>query len=651
MVRAEGERMRYGFTTGSCAAAAARAAASMLLSGREITEITVRTPAGISYRARIEEIKREEGRVSCAVRKDGGDDPDVTDGALIVATASFLAGNGASAQGLGKGAPSRGLAEATSARDPAGGVPKRGTEEHLSRQGLEGVVPAPGSEEHLSRQGLEEVASMPGSEESSSRQGLGETISELEPAGCAPKRESVDGALVPEPAEGALLQGSVEDVSAQELGGDTPSREPGEATSARDLEGDAPMRDPAEAASVRDSEGGAPKRESGEDAPLPEPAEGAPLQGLGEAAGAPKQDPAEAVSVRDSEGGAPKRESGEDAPLPEPAEGAPLQGQVEVAGALKQDPEEAASVRDPAGGALMRESEEAASAQSGPWVRVDGGIGVGRVTKPGLDQPVGSAAINRVPRAMIEKEALEACRHFGFRGGLSIEISVPDGARIAERTFNPRLGITGGISILGTSGLVEPMSRRAVIETIRLELGQHRAQGEEGIAVAPGNYGIRFMREAYGYDLGKSVKCGNFIGETVDMAADLGFRRMLLTGHVGKLVKVAGGIMNTHSREGDCRMELLASFAILEGAGERAAREILGCAVTEEALRVLEKHGKLQAVMGRVRDRACYYLARRCGGRMRIDCILYSNEFGELAKTKEAGEWFTLSGQDAGRRT
>ena len=184
-------------------------------------------------------------------------------------------------------------------------------------------------------------------------------------------------------------------------------------------------------------------------------------------------------------------------------------------------------------------------------IRIDGGEGVGRVTKPGLDQPVGNAAINHVPREMLD-----------YTGGLEIEISVPTGAKLAAGTFNPRLGIVGGISILGTSGIVEPMSNQAILDTIKVELNQRRAQGFDYVAVAPGNYGLDFMQTRYGYNLDRSVKCSNFIGQTIDMAADMGFQKLLLTGHIGKLIKVAGGIMNTHSREADCRMEILAALAV-----------------------------------------------------------------------------------------
>lgn len=284
-------------------------------------------------------------------------------------------------------------------------------------------------------------------------------------------------------------------------------------------------------------------------------------------------------------------------------------------------------------------------------IHIDGGIGVGRVTKPGLDQPVGNAAINHVPREMIAKEVLEVCDLMDYKGNLQVIISVPEGEAIAKQTFNPRLGIVGGISILGTSGIVEPMSNQALLDTIRVELNQRRAEGFDYIAVAPGNYGLDFMKKAYGYDLDKSVKCSNFIGVTIDMAVECGFTRMLLTGHIGKLIKVAGGIMNTHSKEADCRMELLSAFAIHEGAGADVAAKILDCVATEEAVRLLREAGKQQEVMDYAMERIMFYLNKRAGGRMQIDCIMYDNTYGELAKSKEADRWFTLLERDAEPQT
>ncbi len=280
-------------------------------------------------------------------------------------------------------------------------------------------------------------------------------------------------------------------------------------------------------------------------------------------------------------------------------------------------------------------------------LHIDGGEGVGRVTRPGLDQPVGNAAINHVPRAMIAKEVSEVCALLDYRGGLDIVISVPGGEALAARTFNPRLGIVGGISILGTSGIVEPMSSQALLDTIRVELNQRRAEGYDSVAVTPGNYGRDYMKRRYGYDLDRSVKCSNFIGQTIDMAAELGFQRILLTGHIGKLIKVAGGIMNTHSREADARMELLAAFALRCQVPAECARRILDCLNTEEALALLQESGKLQEVMDYAMERICFYLDKRAGQRLEIACVMYSSEFGELARSREAEKWFILLEQEA----
>lgn len=285
-----------------------------------------------------------------------------------------------------------------------------------------------------------------------------------------------------------------------------------------------------------------------------------------------------------------------------------------------------------------------------PQISIDGGIGVGRVTKPGLDQPVGNAAINHVPREMITKEVLEICYLTDFKGHLQVKIFVPKGEALAEHTFNPRLGIVGGISILGTSGIVEPMSDQAILDTIRVELRQRKAQGFSYVAVSPGNYGLDFMKQTYGYDLDKSVKCSNFIGDTIDMAVELGFEKMLLTGHIGKLIKVAGGIMNTHSKEADCRMELLTAFAVKCGVDSKIAMQILECVTTEEAVRILGETTKQQEVMDYAMERLIYYLNKRAKGKMKIDCIMYANEFGELAKNKEAAEWFSLLEQEQGQQ-
>ena len=200
-----------------------------------------------------------------------------------------------------------------------------------------------------------------------------------------------------------------------------------------------------------------------------------------------------------------------------------------------------------------------------PPVRIDGGEGVGRVTKPGLACKVGEAAINPVPRKMIQQEVRKVMKAFDCRGGLDVIISIPDGKRLAEKTFNPKLGIVGGISVLGTTGIVEPMSEQALIDTIKVEINVAKATGVSYLVLTPGNYGETFLKESGYMDALTYVKCSNFIGEALDAVREKEFAGVLLVGHIGKLIKVAAGMMNTHSRYGDRRMETLSAAA--ESAG------------------------------------------------------------------------------------
>lgn len=269
-------------------------------------------------------------------------------------------------------------------------------------------------------------------------------------------------------------------------------------------------------------------------------------------------------------------------------------------------------------------------------ISIDGGKGVGRVSLPGLNQPIGEAAINSVPRQMIENEVRNICEFLDYKGELKVIIEVPDGEKLAKSTFNSRLGIEGGISILGTSGIVEPMSNQAILDTIKVELSQRKALGDSKIVISPGNYGQEYMKRSYGYDLNKSVKCSNFIGDTIDIVKELGFKDMLLVGHIGKLVKLSGGIMNTHSKIADLRMELLAKAAKANGAKEEQLKEVKNCISTEEAARVLEKYGLLQKSMIFVMENAMLYLKERAGKDLHIECMMYSNDLGALAESEGA---------------
>lgn len=271
-------------------------------------------------------------------------------------------------------------------------------------------------------------------------------------------------------------------------------------------------------------------------------------------------------------------------------------------------------------------------------ITLDGGIGVGRVTKAGLSQKIGEAAINPVPKSMILRAATEIAEKYDYEGGLKIIISVPEGVEIGKKTFNPRLGIVGGISILGTSGIVEPMSEAALVQSIRVEMKQHFSQGEEYLLVTPGNYGADYLREHMDLPYEKNIKCSNYVGETIDMAIDMGVKGILFIAHIGKFVKVAAGIMNTHSHSADARMEVLASNAIRAGAPLECAKEILNAFTTDEALDILNRYQMTQGTMKEVLDRIQFYLNHRSYEQILLGAVVFSNTCGYLGQTADAAK-------------
>ena len=274
-------------------------------------------------------------------------------------------------------------------------------------------------------------------------------------------------------------------------------------------------------------------------------------------------------------------------------------------------------------------------------IRIDGSRGVGRVTKPGLDQPVGAAAINHVPRQMIaealRREAEAAC----YTGGFAVTISIQNGEEVARRTFNPHIGVEGGLSVLGTSGIVEPMSQQAILDTIQLEMNQAvlRAGTPKRLILAPGNYGLDYLHDTYpAFAAIPVVKTSNFIGDTLDMAASAGFEQVLLVGHVGKLVKVAGGIMNTHSHTADCRTELFCAHAALCGAGRELCAALYAAATTDACLELLDAAGLRAPVLESLLDAIQLHLDRRAGEAFRVGAVLFSNQHGPLGATQTAKE-------------
>ena len=265
-------------------------------------------------------------------------------------------------------------------------------------------------------------------------------------------------------------------------------------------------------------------------------------------------------------------------------------------------------------------------------VLIDGGVGVGRITKPGLEQPVGAAAINKVPRQMITESVIEVMEEYDYYGEIFVEISIPEGMELAKKTFNPRLGIEGGISVLGTSGIVEPMSEEALIASIRLEMQMHRNNGADYLVISPGNYGTAYLSQNFPINLEKSVKCSNFLGETIDMAVEMEYKGILFVSHIGKFIKVAGGIMNTHSRCADSRMEILTANALRAGAPADVLRDVLDAVTTDEGLSILKQHGYLEKTMKYVMEKIEFYLNNRAYHNLELAVLVFSNELGELGR-------------------
>lgn len=481
------EKLRYGFTTGSCAAAAAKAAAYMLLSGNEKKEISIVTPKGIVFETELLDINRKEYEVSCAVKKDAGDDPDVTDGILIYARVYYCDGKKCGCRDSG----------ITS-------------EDGESAGGMTGQV--------YDRCRNTEATSEDGE--------FTEDIFTLDEDGYG------NGGITSEDGKSAVgMTGQAYD---------------------RRINTEA-------------------KSEDGEFT----------------------DNTTRLVKSRCAE------------------------------------------------------------------IVITGGEGIGRVTLPGLDQPVGEYAINHVPREMIAREVAEVSALFDCDRPLSVEIYAPEGVHLAEKTFNPRLGIVGGISILGTSGIVEPMSEKALVDTIKTELSVKKALGEKTAVVSPGNYGLDFIRANYDYDLDRAVKCSNFIGDTIRMSGEMGFDSIILVGHVGKLVKIAAGMLNTHSKYGDHRMEVIREEAEKAGFPKECCERISNCISTDAAIDVLDEYEKSaltdnkdtaigqavsrgksdrNTVMNSIMDRIMSTLEKVNDTDMRIYCIMFSNKAGLLASSDGAEE-------------
>lgn len=269
--------------------------------------------------------------------------------------------------------------------------------------------------------------------------------------------------------------------------------------------------------------------------------------------------------------------------------------------------------------------------EEGP-VTFIGGEGIGTVTQDGLKISKGNPAINPVPREMTEKEL----RKIIGEKAAKVTVSIPGGEELAKRTFNPRLGIMGGLSILGTTGIVRPMSEEAMKDSLLAELTMYRRQGFDSIVFVLGTTGENALKDYYG-DFGCVLQVSNYIGDMLDEACEMGFKKILIGGFVGKLVKVAGGTMNTHSHISDGRLETICTHAAIAGADRETLERILACVTTRKAIEILEEKN-LMGIWKPMADRAADFCIKRTRELSEVAMVFLDNEHKVMAESSNIGD-------------
>lgn len=263
-------------------------------------------------------------------------------------------------------------------------------------------------------------------------------------------------------------------------------------------------------------------------------------------------------------------------------------------------------------------------------ITIETGIGIGKVTKKGLSVAPGSPAINPVPMKMIREEAAKV-----LPDGKSAKITlwIPKGEELARKTFNPRLGIIGGISIIGTTGIVEPMSEEALKESYAIEINMLVKENNKTIIFTPGNYGLDYIKKN-NLDEKKAVRTSNFIGYMLDKSLEYGVENILFVGHAGKMTKIAAGVYQTHSKYGDGRLETIAAFAGICGYESDVLENILSSITTDEAI------GYIEDKRHQVYEMICERVAEKCRARVfgdvNVETVIFTNEYGFLGKSKNA---------------
>ena len=264
-------------------------------------------------------------------------------------------------------------------------------------------------------------------------------------------------------------------------------------------------------------------------------------------------------------------------------------------------------------------------------INIFGGTGVGKVTKKGLPVAPGNSAINPVPLKMI-RETVEEMLPEGF--GADVEISVPKGEETAKKTLNAKLGIIGGISILGTTGIVKPMSEESWKASLAIELKMALENAGNGEAIFLfGNRGKQYLSDNFDDNTSQAIVISNFVGYMFDRACEFEAKKIYFIGELGKFVKVAGGIFHTHSRVSDAKMEILTANALLVGESTENMKKIMASNTTEEATKYIEKT-EVYSLLAEKAKQKCEEYCRRNGWELEVETLIISAEKEVLGNSR-----------------
>jgi len=262
---------------------------------------------------------------------------------------------------------------------------------------------------------------------------------------------------------------------------------------------------------------------------------------------------------------------------------------------------------------INMEVEVEVQLQDEPGIIIRGGEGVGRVTKPGLQLPVGEVAINPIPREMIRSNLEDALPP---GKGADVLIKVPLGREIAKRTMNPRLGIVDGISILGTTGIARSMNSESFQKAKKCQLDVALAEGYHELVFVPGNIGEKLAQKLLQVEDDQIIQMGNLVGYMLEQAKEMGVSNLILLGHAGKLVKIAGGIFQTEHRLADARREIITTHTGLMGCKKELLEQIYHSNTTEDMIGLLERENMVKPVFNSIAQA----IEKRCQERFDV-CV------------------------------